>query len=341
MPSMVFRECRGREEINAFVESTECGHVHQLYEWGEAKASSGWTALRYVVEDQGRIVASVSLLQKKRFGFSILYGSRGPVVNFDELDALRFVLDHLKKVARDHRAIFLRISPAVKSDRTDVIDELLRSGFVSAANPLQHIQTETLDLTMDEEILLASFHHTTRYSIRLSQKKGLEVRVCQETKEVDLFYELLRQTAERRGYRLQPAQFFRDVFTFVVQRGHGALYLAYLDGKMIAGAYNLFAARKSWYMWGARDVSHSKSRAPHLLQWYAIRDAKQRGVQIYDFQGVPQVKNEFSPMYGIYQFKKGFNGREIRWIGEFDYSPPLLRPAYTLLTSIRRNVTNR
>lgn len=338
---MVFRECRGREEINRFVESTEYGHVHQLYEWGKAKASSGWKALRYVVEDQGRIIASVSLLQKKRFGFSILYGSRGPVVNFDDLDALRFVLDHLKKVARENRAIFLRISPAVKSDRTDVIDELLRFDYMRAANPLQHIQTTTLDLTMDEEILLASFHHKTRYNIRLSQKKGLEVRVCQDTKEVDLFYELLRQAAERRGYRLQPAQFFRDVFNFVVKRGHGALYLAYLDGKMIAGVYNLFAARKSWYMWGVFDPGFPKLYVSYLLHWYAIRDAKQRGLRIYDLQGLPQVENESSPMYGIYQFKKGFNGREMQWIGEFDYSPPLLRPAYTLLTSIRRNVTKR
>ena len=338
---MVFRECMEREGINSFVESTECGHVHQLYEWGEAKASSGWTALRYVVEDQGRIVASVSLLQKKRFGFSILYGSRGPIVNFDDLDTLRFVLDHLKKVARDHRAIFLRISPAVKSDRTDVIDELLRSGFLLAANPVQHVRSVTLDLTTDEEILLASFHHKTRYNIRLSQKKGLEVRVCQDTKEVDLFYELLQQAVDRRGHRMQPAQFFRDVFTFIVQRGHGALYLAYLDGKMIAGVYNLFTTRKSWYMWGAFDPGFPKLYASYLLHWHAIRDAKQRGLRIYDLQGLPQVENESSPMYGIYQFKKGFNGREILWIGEFDYSPPLLRPAYTLLTSIRRNVTKR
>lgn len=39
---------------------------------------------------------------------------------------------------------------------------------------------------------------------------------------------------------------------------------------------------------------------------------------MYDFRGVPGHLTEDNPLYGLYRFKKGFNGEYTEFIGEWD-----------------------
>jgi lipid II:glycine glycyltransferase (peptidoglycan interpeptide bridge formation enzyme) len=51
-------------------------------------------------------------------------------------------------------------------------------------------------------------------------------------------------------------------------------------------------------------------RANYLLKWEAIRSSRERGARIYDMWGMAHP--------GIEQFKRGFGGREVRYIGAWD-----------------------
>lgn len=57
----------------------------------------------------------------------------------------------------------------------------------------------------------------------------------------------------------------------------------------------------------------------YLLQWNMIQWAVELGCRIYDFRGVSGDLSEDNPLYGLYRFKKGFNGELCEFIGEFDY----------------------
>ncbi|MFH2104837.1 MAG: peptidoglycan bridge formation glycyltransferase FemA/FemB family protein, partial [Parcubacteria group bacterium] len=64
--------------------------------------------------------------------------------------------------------------------------------------------------------------------------------------------------------------------------------------------------------------------APHLLQWEAIKEAKKRDLQYYDFGGIaPADANKNHPWSGITRFKRGFGGEEQNWVGalELAYRP--------------------
>lgn len=50
-----------------------------------------------------------------------------------------------------------------------------------------------------------------------------------------------------------------------------------------------------------------------------IKWALQSGCSHYDFMGVPYYYDESHPNYGVYRFKKGFNGRVASYAGDFDY----------------------
>jgi lipid II:glycine glycyltransferase (peptidoglycan interpeptide bridge formation enzyme) len=66
-------------------------------------------------------------------------------------------------------------------------------------------------------------------------------------------------------------------------------------------------------MHGASASKYRNVMAPYLLQWHAIKLAKNLGYKYYDFYGVDEDK-----WPGVTRFKKGFGGREVNYPGTFD-----------------------
>ena len=65
----------------------------------------------------------------------------------------------------------------------------------------------------------------------------------------------------------------------------------------------------------------------YLIQWEAIRWAKQKGCASYDLWGVPDdeegnLEAQFSArsdgLWGVYRFKRGFGGELMRTCGAWD-----------------------
>ncbi len=59
----------------------------------------------------------------------------------------------------------------------------------------------------------------------------------------------------------------------------------------------------------------------YLLQWEAIRWAKQQGCTVYDLWGIPdypeevleeQFMNRSDGLWGVYRFKRGFGGKIVQ-----------------------------
>ena len=90
------------------------------------------------------------------------------------------------------------------------------------------------------------------------------------------------------------------------------------NGIIISGAIVSKLGNKAWYMYGASDNIHRDLMPNYLLQWHMIKWAKKSGCKIYDFRGISGDLDENNPLYGLYRFKKGFNGDFTEFIGEFD-----------------------
>jgi lipid II:glycine glycyltransferase (peptidoglycan interpeptide bridge formation enzyme) len=63
-------------------------------------------------------------------------------------------------------------------------------------------------------------------------------------------------------------------------------------------------------LYGGTTVEGGKRRANYLLKWEALRRCKAAGFTEYDLWGLPRA--------GIEQFKSGFGGREVDYIGAWD-----------------------
>lgn len=316
---MELKPVKDSQKFNDFVNQSPYGHIHQTFEWGEIKSHFGWTPLRFIAEDKGRVVATISLLKMYKMGLPILYASRGPILDYEDYNTANFILPQLRIIARKEKVMFLRISPAVRRSNEGIKKMLEKNKFTLAGNPQQHQVTMALPLEgKTPEQLLESFHHKTRYNIRLSLKKGVEVRKCKDIAEIDDFYKIMQQMAKRQNYKLFSLDFYKTVYKVLVPKKMAELYLAFYEGKLIGGLFNLNFAQKSWYMWGASNYQHRHLMANYGLHWAAIQDALAKDLKFYDFQGIPENLDPKSPMYGFYNFKKGFQGETIKWIGEYD-----------------------
>ncbi|MEJ2563772.1 MAG: peptidoglycan bridge formation glycyltransferase FemA/FemB family protein, partial [Anaerolineales bacterium] len=103
---------------------------------------------------------------------------------------------------------------------------------------------------------------------------------------------------------------------------------------------------RAWYLYGASTDAHRSRMPTYLLQWQAIRWARQRGCTQYDLWGVPDEDQETleanfmrrsDGLWGVYRFKRGFGGNLVHSIGAWDRPRiPWLYRLYHTWTS-RRN----
>ncbi|NMA69517.1 MAG: peptidoglycan bridge formation glycyltransferase FemA/FemB family protein [Desulfitobacterium sp.] len=348
-------EDKEKHLFDNFMDSHPEGHVLQTWGWGELKSKTGWQPWRLVLEKDGEIVAGISILERKIpvIGIPIFYASRGPVLDLKDTELFDTLLSEVKKLAKKRGAIFLKIDPDVPSADLTLENYLKSRGFRSAETDkgFEGVQPKyvfRLDISPDEETLLAQMHQKTRYNIRLAKRRGVNIRIG--TKEdLPQFYEVLKETTERDNFLVRAYSYFEDMYEILNPEGMLELFLAEYEGKLIAGTIALKIGKKAWYLYGASSNSHRNVMPNYLIQWEMIRWAKSKGCTLYDFRGVPGQLTEDNPLYGLYRFKKGFNGEYTEFIGEWDlvYRPAVyflwntLEPIYSnvirgLIAKLRR-----
>lgn len=72
------------------------------------------------------------------------------------------------------------------------------------------------------------------------------------------------------------------------------------------------------YLSSGNYEEYLKFNSQYLLQWELIKYGLKNGFKKHNFYGIPENINEHPDNYGIYEFKKGFNGYVEELIGEYE-----------------------
>lgn len=316
------------------------GSILQSYEWGELKGRVGWQPLRIALLDGEKIVAGVSIVKKPLPipGKSFFYAPRGPIVSFKDENVLAALMDSVRSEARAHNAIVLRIDPPIEEGQG--VEEILgKKGFIKNKKQVQPRSTFCVDLTMDLESLIKTFEEKTRYNIRLSERKGVEVKIANSLEGVDAYYRMYKKTAARDKFLIHPFSYYRNIKETLINRRLASIFLAYYQGRPIAGVFVFCFGKKVWYMYGASTGEARNVMPNHALHWHVIKWAKEAGYSIYDLWGIPSNPTEQHPLWGVYRFKKGFNGKLVKYIGVYDLAfNPLLYQIFDKGTHFWQNL---
>jgi len=300
------------------------GHLLQTWRWGEFKSKFGWSADRILVRGRsGHAMAQVLFRQK--FGVSVGYIPRGPIVPDDDEVAVQRLVKALNKAARRRRALKVILEP----------NHELPAG-IATMQPLspgpRHIQpARTVKVSLrDDEGLLQQMHQKTRYNIRLAQRRGVTaVRMEPTDDAVGRFYGLLQDTSTRNTFGIHAEAYYRE---FLRTFGDDAVLLfAMIEDRPVAGVIAVSCGDEAIYMYGASSTQHRAHGAGFYVQYEAMRWARDRGCTRYDLWGIPDQDPETSAVdgggriagtssddwRGLYEFKTRFGGQIV------GYPPPL------------------
>ncbi|HVN67531.1 MAG TPA: peptidoglycan bridge formation glycyltransferase FemA/FemB family protein [Candidatus Sulfotelmatobacter sp.] len=316
-----------RERWNDFVAGSPNSSILQSYEWGELKSYFGWQPVRIVLEQEGEIVAGISILKREVpvIKHSLFYAPRGPIVDLKNKELVGALLDVVEKEAERNHAVALKIDPEIAADSPRELANLNSLGFVKALKQVQPRATFILNLERGLEDILKSFEEKTRYNIRLAEKKGVTIREDASEKGIGTFYDLYKKTAARDNFLVHPLNYYRKIREVLFPAGLGTVFIAYYEDQPIGAVVIFTFGRTAYYLYGASASEQRNVMPNHLLHWEVIKWAKDRGIKEYDLWGIPVEPGEGHPLFGVYRFKKGFSGAFVKYIGAYDfpYSPLL------------------
>lgn len=332
---------------DAFVNGHAQGHLLQSWGWGELKTGANWQPLRLALWDEqaGQIIAAAQVLQRTvaripaRLGH-LAYVPKGPVLDWtarmdDGSSVAQRFLHELRAYLRSRGALALQIEPHLEAETSEAQSALhcLKELGWRETRHVQPIRTITLDVQPDEETLLARMKEKWRYNVRLAARKGVEIRIAQSQSDVQQWYTLLETTGERDQFGIHTREYYCKAWDVLGKRQQACLFLAYAEGELLAGIFVSLLAGEAIYLYGASSNARRNLMPNYLLQWEAVRWAKQAGARRYDFWGIPATDEAEETMAGVYRFKRGWGGRIVRFLGNYEdvYHPLVMNVARRVL----------
>lgn len=292
----------------------------QTAAWADLKSVS-WKPLHYLYEQDGKPVIAITVWLRKPpfFPYALAYAPRGPVLLAGETEQyLQPFLTELRQELRRQGAFGLKLDPAwTEQGRAAILEQF---GFqkVISDHPFGGTQprlTFRLDISEDEEALLASLPKKTRYSVRYPEKNGVEFRLGTKD-DIPLLMEALRDTSRRKKFLERGPEYYERLLDSMGDQA--SLMLALHEGQVVAAGITIVAGRIGWAVYGGMVREFANLRGYYGLNWRRMLWAKSRGAEVFDFFGVPVDYSEDSPLYGLYQFKKSFGGELIEFVGEYE-----------------------
>ncbi len=309
------------------------GNVFASYEYAMQKETGGYKAHFLILDG-----LALTVLEKFTPPLGRLwYLPKGPEITSSK--DLWVILKELKLFARKRGVFAIRIEPELRREQQPT---LARHGLLKARPIIPNPSTITLDISEPLETILMHLPQKGRYAIKRAERDGVTVKQVKATDaNCKTMYELLKITAEGQ-FGIRSYEYFRTFWQRFEAAGSGQLFFAYVETKVVAGAFAMVFGAKSTYKDGASVRRRTVYGASHLLQWQVIQWAKDHGSLLHDFCGSPpsdELNNPHHPHYGVGLFKTAFNKTVTDYVGCYDL---VIRPTqYKLWTTIGERIAHR
>ncbi|MBL7021939.1 peptidoglycan bridge formation glycyltransferase FemA/FemB family protein [Patescibacteria group bacterium] len=307
-----------------FVSSQANSPFLQSWAWGEFQQSLGRKVWRLGFKSGNQIIATATIISSPlKLDKSYLYVPRGPLMMKGlNYQSQQEIIEMLLSKARDicyatkkENEIFIRIEPSETCEERAIIT----LPIIKTKN-VQPAETWLLDLTKDEKELIKQQKQKTRYNIKLSEKKGVKIRLSNQTKDLNKFLFLARVTAARAGFNIWPDNYYLKLWESLNKEKKISIWLAEYKNETLVANLVINHGDTVTYLHGGSANKHKEMMAPHYLQWQQILWAKNNGYNFYDFWGIASEGSDKELSWqGITRFKKSYGGFGQSYLGSYDF----------------------
>ncbi|MGH2401971.1 MAG: lipid II:glycine glycyltransferase FemX, partial [Candidatus Limnocylindria bacterium] len=251
---------------------------------------------------------------------------RGPIGDLDD-PAVRAALESaMRALGKAERIATVRADPEARLDAP--FGRALLAAPWRAAPKVQPPTTRVIELAAGEEALKAGLKRKHRQYVNKAERSGVTIERFDGSTAPEAigpaladFNRIYRYTAERAGFVARQPFYYERVWSLFAPTGRVRLSFAVKDGERVATIFHFTCGERAVEAYGGMTDAGAEARANYLLKWSAIADFAREGFAIYDLWGLATG--------GIRQFKEGFGGEEIEYVGARDL--PLRAPMDAVL----------
>jgi lipid II:glycine glycyltransferase (peptidoglycan interpeptide bridge formation enzyme) len=170
-----------------------------------------------------------------------------------------------------------------------------------------------------------------------AKNPDIKIEKSCDKKELETYQQLNKEVAKRQKFVPFSDRFIENEFDIFSKDNECLWLFGKHKNEVVAAALVIFWSGIGFYHQAASLSKYAKLSIPYLLQWEAIKEAKSRECEIYDFWGYTNPKKYPNhPWAGPTLFKMGFGGQAKEYIKTQDF--PLSKkywPVY-LFESLRK-----
>ena len=222
-----------------FVKQSPLCNLLQSSNW--AKIKDNWDSCIAGVYQNDQLVASgLILIKHLPLSFTMMYIPRGPIMDYENKELVKFYLKELKKWAKTKHCLFISFDPAIKLREFDLDhkDKEDDQKALSIINNLQDNKAIYKGKTLKiEETIQPRFHMGLYYtddlnshlpkstikSCKAAIKRHVNVKVADHS-EVEKFAKMIELTEKHKNVHLRNEEYFRKILD--VYKEDATLYLA-------------------------------------------------------------------------------------------------------------------
>jgi hypothetical protein len=280
--------------------------------WAEFKEHSRWTVLRGVRKENERVSSAVQIFWVNILGlFTIAWIPGGVLGSFNgsSSDLLSFISSISGK-----KFVYCRISFHIADDNL-LSSTLSQNGWRRAHRFIGAQDTFILARTKNSLADRSSLSSNWRRNLERGLKRNQHTSVWSNPNPLEL-HQLFQQMIEFKqeaGLGIAPSpeslnsliDSMRERLTIVQTRDQFGQLIA------IRGAFRV--GDFAWDALAASNETARKNYSSYVCAWHLIETLDNLGIQEFDLAGVDPERN-----VGVFNFKKGFGGSSIRYLGEWD-----------------------
>lgn len=195
-----------------------------------------------------------------------------------------------------------------------------------------------------EEELKKDMNYRCKRSIKKAEKYPM-ILVDVNEDNLEDFKEIMGHTADRHLHADRGADYYMTLISALEGQARGcmmylerAAFLKEIEEKKyevredivsrireddrdlipLTAAIFIMDKKQMNYVYGGTYAWYFPLNAQYRLQMEMIRFSMEKGLDVYDFGGIPGIFDKDAEEYKIYDYKRGYGGYVIEYIGEFD-----------------------
>lgn len=304
------------------------------------------------------VACSLILGKKVFLNKFLYYAPRGMLLDYNDLELLTYFVNEIKKFLIEKNGIIFKIDPLIEYKKHDklgnyllddfsnqtIVDNLINLGFIhhgftkGYTEEVQFRWSFCLDINKSKKAIFNNMNQRCRRCIKKSKKYPLEI-VEVTNDNIKDFKDIMEHTANRQNHFDRDIEYYRKLQEELGDKSK--LLIIYLDKKKflknftqnklfdkvsneknekipISAGVFIFDDSRANYVYGGTYKEYMSLMAQYKMQIEMIYLSQKKGIKLYDFGGISGEFDSESKNFGVYDFKRGFGGYVVEYIGEFD-----------------------